>query len=208
METKERILEGAAQLFFAYGIRNVSMDDIAKQIGMSKKTIYQYFTDKDDIVHQFMLLGVNKQVTEMKQVAEISENVIEELHQGMLKTKEMFSKINPLMLFELKKYYPKSWEVFNQCTEGEMQSHLIQTLKKGIKEGVFRSEINVEILAKMRLEQFQLIFDPQVFPPTKFSALEVSLQMFEHFVYGIITLKGLNLLNQYKKQTQQANVIS
>ena len=206
LETKGRIIEGAAQLFFAYGIRNVSMDDIAKHIGMSKKTIYQYFTDKDDLVHQFMEVGVNEQMCEMREVAESSENVVEELHKAMLKTRDMFHQINPLMLFELKKYHPKAWEIFNQCKDGEMKAHLIDTLRKGIKEGVFRSDIDVEVLAKMRVEQSQLIFDPKIFPPTQFNVAEVSVQLFEHFVYGIITLKGLNLLNQYKRQTQQANI--
>jgi AcrR family transcriptional regulator len=204
LETKDRIIEGAAELFFAYGIRNVSMDDLAKQIGMSKKTIYQYFADKDELVYAFMQLGMMEQIKEMKETAEKSENVIEELYLAMIKTREMFSKVNPLMLFELKKYHPKAWELFNQCKEGEMQEHLIKTLRKGIKEGVFRSEINVEVLAKMRLELVQIIFDPKIFPPTQFNFLEVNLQLFEHFIYGIITLKGLNLLNQYKKQNQEA----
>lgn len=182
------------------------MDDIAKQIGMSKKTIYQYFADKDELVYAFMQIGMEEQMREMKAVAEQSENVIEELHLSMIKTREMFSKVNPMMLFELKKYHPKAWELFHQCKEGEIQEHLIKTLQKGIKEGFFRSNIDVEILARMRVELFQIIFDSKVFPPTQFNFLEVNLQLFEHFVYGIITLKGLNLLNQYKKQNQEASV--
>ncbi len=206
METKNRIVEGAGQLFFQYGIRNVSMDDIAREIGMSKKTIYQYFADKDELVYAFMQVGMMEEMKEMREMAEKSENVIEELHLAMVKTREMFSKINPMMIFELKKYHPKAWELFNQCKEGEMREHLIKSLKKGIKDGFFRSNIDVEILAKMRLELVQLIFDSKVYPPTQFNFVEVNLQLFEHFIYGIITLKGLNLLNQYKKQNQEPNV--
>lgn len=193
------------QLFFAYGIRNVSMDDIAKHIGMSKKTIYQYFADKDELVYEFMRVGMNEQITDMQKIAESSENIIEELHKTMLKTKEVFTQMNPLMLFELRKYHPKSWDFFNQCKEGEMKKHLINTMQKGMKEGVFRSNIDVEILARMRLELMQVAFDPKVFPTSQFNFVEVNLQLFEHFIYGIITLKGLTLLNQYKKQTQEAN---
>ncbi len=203
LETKDRILEGAWQLFLTYGIRNVSMDEIAKHIGMSKKTIYQYFSDKDDLVYQLMQIGMNEQTKQMREIAESSENVIEELHRIMVKTKEMFSQMNPLLLFELRKYHPKAWEVFNQCKDGEMKDHIVQTLRKGINQGVFRSNIDVEILARMRMEVVQLVFDAKVFPPTQFNFWEVNEQLFEHFLYGIITLKGLTLLNQYKKQNQE-----
>lgn len=195
-------------MFFAYGIRNVSMDDIAKHIGMSKKTIYQYFADKDELVYEFMQIGMSEQMQEMRAVAENSDNVIEELHKAMLKTRELFSKVNPLMLFELKKYHPKAWELFNHCKEGEMQEHFTKTIQKGIKEGLFRANIDVEILAKMRMELVQMAFDPKVFPSPQFNFLDVNIQIFEHFVYGIITLKGLNLLNQYKKQNHEVNVTS
>jgi AcrR family transcriptional regulator len=206
LETKNRIVGGAGQLFFQYGIRNVSMDDIAKEIGMSKKTIYQYFADKDELVYAFMQMSMMEQMKEMRETAEKSENVIEELHLAMVKTREMFSKVNPIILFELRKYHPKAWELFNQCKEGEMQAHIIKTMQKGIKEGFFRANIDVEILARMRLELIQIIFDTRVFPPTQFNFLEVNLQLFEHFIYGIITLKGLNLLNQYKKQNSDTNI--
>jgi AcrR family transcriptional regulator len=179
------------------------MDEIAKHIGMSKKTIYQYFSDKDDLVYQLMQIGMNEQTKQMREIAESSENVIEELHRIMVKTKEMFSQMNPLLLFELRKYHPKAWEVFNQCKDGEMKDHIIQTLRKGINQGVFRSNIDVEILARMRMEVVQLVFDAKVFPPTQFNFWEVNEQLFEHFLYGIITLKGLTLLNQYKKQNQE-----
>ena len=206
METKDRIIAGATSLFFNYGIRNVSMDDIAKHIGMSKKTIYQCFADKDELVYEFMRVRMSEQMAEMQTIADSSENVIEELHKAMLKTREVFSKMNPLMLFELRKYHPKAWEFFNNCKEGEMKKHIIKTMQKGIKEGVFRSNIDVEILARMRLELVQIALDPNVFPTTHFNFVEVNLQLFEHFVYGVITLKGLTLLNQYKRQNQEANV--
>jgi AcrR family transcriptional regulator len=208
LETKDRILAGAAHLFFAYGIRNVSMDDIAKHIGMSKKTIYQYFADKEELVYEFMQVGMVEQMREMRETAANSDNVIEELYLAMVKTREMFSKVNPLLLFELKKYHPKAWELFNHCKEGEMQEHIIKTMQKGMKEGVFRANIDVEILSRMRLELVQMALDPKVFPSPQFNFLEVNLQLFEHFIYGIITLKGLNLLNLYKKQNNEANVTS
>jgi TetR/AcrR family transcriptional regulator, cholesterol catabolism regulator len=208
LETKDRIVGEATTLFFAYGIRNVSMDDIAKHIGMSKRTIYQYFADKDELVYAFMQVGMQEQMKEMRETAEKSENVIEELHLAMVKTRELFSKVNPMMLFELRKYHPKAWDFFNQCKEGEMQEHLIKTMQKGIREGVFRANIDVEILAKMRLELVQVALDPKTFPSPQFNFVEVNLQLFEHFVYGIITLKGLNLLNQYKKQNNEANITS
>lgn len=208
METKDRIIGGAAALFFAYGIRSVSMDDIAKHIGMSKKTIYQYFADKDELVYAFMQVGMQEQMMDMKKIAESSENVIEELHRAMAKTREVFSQVNPLMLFELRKYHPKAWEFFNQCKEGDMKEHFVKTMQKGIKEGVFRANIDVEILVRMRLELVQVALDPKIFPSPQFNFVEVNLQLFEHFVYGIITLKGLNLLNQYKKQNNEANVTS
>src|SRR3954466_12358088 len=95
METKDRVLQGAEELFFRYGIKSVTMDDIAKHLAISKKTIYQFFEDKNEMVETLMAQSLKKDECEFKQIQRESENVIVEVFNMMKHMGNMFSKVNP-----------------------------------------------------------------------------------------------------------------
>lgn len=199
MELKERILQEADQLFHAYGIRSVSMDDIARKVGISKKTIYQYYADKDDLVSVMVHRMLSQDMRAFETIAAQAKDAVEEMLMGAEQVKKMIRTVNPVVVFDLQKYHPKAWSVYKKFKEEYFLGALIRLLQRGVDEGYFRKEINIEVLAKMRVEQVQLGFDPTLFPFDKYNVMEVQWTFFDHFIHGIVTLKGYSKLIQYRQ---------
>lgn len=198
-DIKRKILKGAENLFMKYGVRSISMDDIARHLSVSKKTLYQHFADKEDIVTitcQSHIEGVSKEFEEIKNS---SKNAIDELAKISLCLKQNSEEMNPSLLFDLQKYHPKAWGVWLNHKNKFIRESVVRNLKQGIEEGYFRPEINMEVIATMRLELVQLAFDDQIFPPSQFKLSEVQVQIFDHFVYGLVTEKGRKLYQKYKE---------
>jgi AcrR family transcriptional regulator len=203
METKDRVLQGAEELFFKYGIKSVTMDDIAKHLSISKKTIYQFYSDKNEIVDTLMKLKLADDKIAIQQIHTESENVITEVFGLMKHMSQMFSKMNPNLFYDLQKYHPDSWKLFNQFKEDCIESMVETAIKNGVKDGLVRADINTKIIARLRMEEIQLGFNAQVFPPDKFKIVDVQLELLDHFLHGICTLKGHKLINKYKQVTEE-----
>lgn len=199
-DIKDRILRGAQELFVKYGIRSVSMDDIARHLSVSKKTLYQYFADKDEIVNLVAEFHLNQDRLQYDSLRSSAENAIDELVKISSCVKRDMQKMNPSLLFDMQKYHPRAWSAWLAHKQQHIGQSIIRNLKQGITEGYFRPEINTGILAAARLELIQLTFDDQVFPAEKYNLAEVNLQLFEHFVYGVLTEKGRKVYEKYKQQ--------
>ena len=193
------ILEGASQLFMRYGVKSITMDEIARHLSISKKTIYQHFTDKEELVETFAHVAMYRQQTDLLQLEQKFPNILEGiLHMSEFVRTEVCS-INPGLLFDLKKYFPKAWKVFLDHKRYFLKDHIIRVIRKGIEQGFFRSDINLEIIARMRIEQVELSFNPDVFPPAEFNIRDVHIQLFQHFLLGICTPLGYEEFNKIIK---------
>ncbi|MBI4947754.1 MAG: TetR/AcrR family transcriptional regulator [Bacteroidetes bacterium] len=199
MPTKEHILKSADDLFFRYGVKSVTMDHIASHLGMSKKTIYHFFKDKDELMNVFAQSFVNRNIGAFEHVCKSSHNAIDEIFCVMKQLRAMMLQMNPKLFFELQKYYPKAWQQFRDFREKHVAEMIQKNLEKGIKQGLYRSDINIIVLAKLRLEEIEMAMNPSIFPMNKFNITQVQLALFEHFLYGICTLKGHKLVNKHKQ---------
>jgi TetR/AcrR family transcriptional regulator, cholesterol catabolism regulator len=206
-DIKDRILKGATELFMRYGIRSVSMDDVARHLSMSKKTLYHYFADKDEIVTMVATFHMEKDREQFETFHLSAANAIDELVKISSCLKKDFQKMNPTLLFDMQKYHAAAWGAWLSHKQKYIKESIIRNLKQGVAEGFFRSEINHEVLAIVRLETIQATFDGQVFPPANFNLAEVHIQLFEHFVYGILTDKGRKVYEKYKLQSNNPELI-
>ncbi|WP_426667201.1 TetR/AcrR family transcriptional regulator [Mucilaginibacter sp. McL0603] len=198
MSQIERIILGAEELFLTAGIKSITMDDVAKHLGMSKKTIYQFFKDKNELVVALVNKKLKEDEDQMSAIMNQSSNVIEEMINMMKCSEEIFSRINPIVIHDLQKYHPDAWKQFQNFKSGVLVHTLEELLTKGIKQGYIRPEIDVKIIAMMRVAQVEMGFNATVFPVAEFNTWKVQQQFMEHFNYGICTLKGYKLLNEYK----------
>lgn len=199
MEVKDKIIHTAESLFLQYGIRSVTMDDIAKELGISKKTIYQYFSDKEEIVCNVTEDHLSKEKAEIKSIVYGSDNAIEVLRGISRCMRRNIQNMNPSLLFDLKKYYHKAWKIYENFKHGELVRMMEETLERGVKEGLFRPEINPSVLAIARMEQAQLGMDPQIFPREQFDFIDVQYQLVNMFIYGILSEKGRAVMEEYEK---------
>lgn len=206
-DIKERILTGAEELFLKYSVRSVSMDDIARHLSVSKKTIYQYFADKDEIVTMVAAYHMEKDKLIFENFRAKAKNAVDELVRISLCLKNDLQKLNPSLLYDLQKYHIKAWNVWIDYKQNHVRESIIRNLKQGIEEGYFRANINVDILGNARLELIQLTFDDRVFPPSKYNLAEVNQQIFEQFIYGILTDKGRKVYEKYKHEPFNSELI-
>jgi TetR/AcrR family transcriptional regulator, cholesterol catabolism regulator len=203
MKNKEKILTGAKELFYKYGIKNITMDEIARHLAISKKTIYFAFPDKDNLVNSLMLRDLKANHKEFDEIFEKSENVVDEVFTIMKKMTEIFSNCNPVMYYDLQKFYPQTWKLFTDFREKFILSHVERSIESGKKDGLVRLDANTKILAHLRMEEIAMALSGTTFPQDKFNMLDVQLMLAEHFLYGICTLKGHKLINKYKEINEE-----
>jgi TetR/AcrR family transcriptional regulator, cholesterol catabolism regulator len=202
MENEERIITKSHELFMRYGIRSVSMDDIAYHLGISKKTIYQSFADKEALVEAVLNIEIQRNHCECEAHKNLKENAIHEMFLSLDAMQEMFKQLNPSIIHDLQKYHPNSFQKLNKH-KGEFFYAIIRgNLELGITEGLYRSEINTDILAKYHLESVFIPFNTDVFPSNKYNVSSVKKEILENFLYGIATLKGIKKIEYYKSQRQ------
>ncbi|WP_154856422.1 TetR/AcrR family transcriptional regulator [Cyclobacterium xiamenense] len=202
METREKIIQVALEQFFVFGVRAVTMDEIARQAGMSKKTIYEEFASKEDLVTAAFDAALEADECAFYEMMESEEGVIDHLLQMTRYLRERFSKMNPLLLHDVQRFYPKCWKKLEEFKREHAWKGIVQILEEGKQSGDFRSEINSEILAFMRLNQITSFISGNL-PQEKYTLLDYHLQLLDHFIHGILTDQGRN--TYYKKlQTQES----
>lgn len=198
MDVKERILTETKELFFRYGIKSITMDDVAKHLSISKKTIYQFFKDKDELVAIVAKKHMEENEKAIKEIASTAIDPIDEVLKISDHIKQSLQNLGSSVLYDIEKFHPKAWKIFLEHKENCVHCSLVENLQRGIKMGLYRPDLDVEIMSRLRIEEIQMGFNPLLFPTQKFDLRNVQLQFIEHFLYGICTLKGHKLINKYK----------
>lgn len=202
-EIKYRIVSTTHQLLRQYGVRSVSMDDISGELGMSKKTLYQYFKDKNEIVEQVVaeiilhnegLCDTNKQV---------AENAVHEMFMVINMLREMFQNMNPSVMFDLQKYHPKAYKIIAEHKSQYLFKSVKENLQAGIKQNLYRKDIDIDILARYRIDTMFLPFNIEFQKSTHKNMMDCQVQIILNFLYGLVTLKGYEVAETYRMQFQE-----
>ena len=200
MEVKDRILAKAADLFMRYGIKSITMDEIATSLGISKKTIYQFFTDKDDLVFAVIGQEINENEMECVQFRETAENAVHEIFLAVEDLDELLRSTNPLVLYDLEKHHPRAFQKIKDFKYQFLHQATVENLRRGIEEGLYRDDLNKDIAAKSRIEAAFLVFNPDLFPHSKYSMSEVNFELAILFLHGVVTEKGKPLIEKYTNE--------
>ncbi len=198
MTTQERIIEHSAKLFFRYGIKSITMDDIAKDLGISKKTIYQHFTDKDEVVFQVFSKELEKDKCSYLSLQSTEGNIIDKMVQAIEMFKKTSSEMHPSLIHDLRKYHPRAWALHTEYKHDFIFEAFKKDLQQGVEEGLFRADIHIDILARFHLGSMEISFDHQLFPPGMYNIFTVQLILIDHFIRGILSEKGLSIYLAYK----------
>lgn len=198
-EFGRRIAEVGFSLFRQYGVRAITLDEIALQLGISKKTIYEYFTGKDELVTEILRQRIG-QVQEMFNRLSVEARDAIEANLLMCQFLDgLFRNMNPVVVVDLQKYHPDAFKIYQDHMFGFVINSMRRNLARGVEEGLYRPEADQEIMARYRVESSNMCFKPGVFPKDHFEMSRVQRQLLEHFLFGIATEKGYRLLMEYKK---------
>jgi len=203
MSIKERIVAKASEMFFKYGIRSITMNDVAKELGISKKTIYQHFEDKDELVYQIMKAQMEKDQCEWFNINENTENEIEKIIMAMDLIRKSMVDLNSSIVFDIKKYYPRAWEVLESHKKDFVIPEVTKDLQNGIKQGLFREDLNIDLMARYRFGQALLGFDQSIFPNELFNVVEIQTTLLDNYLRGILTDKGYSIYNTIKHDNEK-----
>lgn len=197
MEIKNRIITEARQLFVKYGIRSITMDMIAEHLGISKRTIYENFKDKNELLKSCINAAMADQRKMNEEIIRSSSNIIDAIFVFIKNSINTLKRINPAFFYDIQKYYPAIWRKTIHKNDERNFNRIVSLLNKGISEGLFREDINVEIIARLILEQFKLLSNQEIFPEDKYSMIDIFENIVINFVRGIVTVNGLELIDTY-----------
>ncbi len=195
MSDKEvQILEQVEQLFMKCGVKSLTMDDVARHLTISKKTLYQFVANKNDLVCKSIERHFQRDKEVMQEICSKAENAIEEIFLISKHVGEHLKGIHPSVLFDLQKYYPEAWKLFDQYKQGYVYNCMATNMERGIKEGYFRENLNIPIVARIYVGRIDLLFDQLLFPRSQFEISDVYLELIRYHVRGITSKKGTEYL--------------
>lgn len=210
-QLKIRIAEEARKQFQSYGLKRVTMSDIAEQLGISKKTLYNVFSNKKELIEFSLAYHMEEDSNFIEGVGALDKDGVFKLAKIFTFFYERMRAINPSVFMDMKKFYPEVWEKYECHKEGCFHDTLIKVIKQGCSEGYFYQDIDVEMLVIMRMWQAEVAFDSSIFPHDRFPLVKLQLEFFKHFIRGISSPEGVKLLDHYleefiKNGTQSTNL--
>lgn len=196
LEQVHQMLHRVRDLFFRYGIKSMTMDDIAQQLGMSKKTIYAHFPDKKSLLQALMSDFLNNHHQEMVEAKSQSENAIDEMFRNAALGIQRMDRITPSFLFDLRKYHGEIWNQFEQFRASALFAGITANIHRGMDEGLFRRDLDVDVVAHMHMEHLNLIVDPGHFAELNKPMRTVMYTIMVTFTRGLATPEGMRVLDQ------------
>lgn len=187
-----------------YGIKSITMDDVARELGISKKTLYQYVTDKDDLVGKFVDNEIELRQEEIFKCFGIGFNAIEELFEISIFMNRLIREQNPATEYDLKKYYPQHYQKTLKARREGIYEYIHLNLKKGIKEGLYRKEMNKDIVAKLLLSRTEDSNINELFTKEEFASIKLFAELLTYHIRGIATEKGIVVLEKKIKELETA----
>jgi len=196
IDSKEnKILLEATKVFMQYGIKSVNMDDLARHLSISKKTLYQFFTDKEDIVRKAVASHCMREDQDVQSICHKGLNAIDEMLEIMQFVLGILKNIHPSVQFDLQKYHPDVYRAMKENRDRAVFDCMMQNTKKGQREGYYRKDFNAEVINKVYIGRMDLIFDQSMFPVEQFTLTSLYKEMFSYHIRGIASEKGLEFLD-------------
>ena len=188
------IKDEARMLLLRYGIKSMTMDDVSKELRVSKKTLYRFVRNKEDLVKQVMELECTRHRKKVDSVQSGTSDAIRECFEFGTFIIDVLRDIDPSIHYDLEKYYPEAWKVFLDFKNGDIVGYVRNNLERGIEEGLYRDDFDPEVIARVYTYRIDAVFNGELFPPEQFSFTQVYKEMFFYHMLGIVSEKGRRLL--------------
>lgn len=200
METAETISQKVDELFLKYGLRSVTMDDIATELGIGKNTIYKFFESKEELVQNFVEKAIKENEDGCKALADKANDPVIELFFKMVCAQRLYVILNHTILNELEKNHHKAYLAVKRYKDGFIFQAIKTSIELGIKQHLYLDDFNPDAMSRFFLESLVLISDKSIFDETTFNTTDLPEEIFGHLIGGIATSTGTDLVNHYKNQ--------
>jgi TetR/AcrR family transcriptional regulator, cholesterol catabolism regulator len=198
-EELKQILAKVRELYMRYGIKSITMDDVAAHLGMSKKTLYKHVSDKDDLVGKIVDQEIEIQQSDTTCIFSKDLNAIEELLMVSKMVNHKLKQVNPATEFDLKKYYPNHFERLVKARRERMHQNVVANIIKGKREGFYREDLNEDIIGKMQVSRIESMLANEVFTIDEFTSPKFFQEIFIYHIRGIANQKGIDFLENKLK---------
>lgn len=193
-EQQEKWLKRAEDLFMRYGIKSITMDDVARELGISKKTLYQFVDNKDDLVNKVLERHIGEEKASCDQLYHTAGNAIEEMFLVMETNSQQLQQMKANIIHDLQKYHREGWEKIQEFQRSFLYNLVRANLERGVQEGIYRKDIDIDIVAKLHITMSFQLFDEDLFPQLTYAKETVFREYLLHYLYGIVSEKGLQML--------------
>jgi len=200
METAETISQKVDELFLKYGLRSVTMDGIATELGIGKNTIYKFFESKEELVQNFVEKAIKENEDSCKALAGKGNDPVIELFFKMVCAQRLYLILNHNILNELEKNHHKAYLAVKQYKDGFIFQAIKTSIELGIKQHLYLDDFNPDVMSRFFLESLALISDKRIFAATTYNTTDLPEEIFGHLIGGIATSTGSDLVNHYKNQ--------
>jgi len=201
MDLRERIIENASALFFQRGVKSMTMSDIANELGISKRTLYEVFHDKEDLLENCINRHIEKADEAVQELAGNSEDVIDAIMRIYARSLDEMRMINTSAMYDLKKYHSRLYKKVDQ-NQKDSASVFLPLLEKGVKQGLIRDDINFEIILWLVKSQFKAVIDDDYFPKDKYLMNDFIKAIILNFMRGIATPTGVKKVDDIVEKLQ------
>lgn len=192
----ENILKKVGELYQKYGIKSVTMDDVARELGISKKTLYLYVENKNDLVSKVLDYILEQGNCDIKELTDKEHNAVEELIEVGIHIIKSIKNYNPSTEYDLKKYYPELYTKMQNVRQEKMYTAIVNNIKKGKEEGLFRANLDDEIIAKMQTSRFMNMGSDEFMNAEEMLKPQYILELFIYHIRGIANKKGIEVLEK------------
>ena len=200
MDTEHKMSSAIEQLFMRYGIKSVTMDDISRKLGISKKTLYKYVDSKADLIHKVMHKHIEEELREMEVIRTNAKDAIDEMLRLSKYVTQMLREMSPTTIYDLHKYYRKSWDMVEALHQKHIYNFIKTNLEQGIEQGLYRTNFDPDIIAKFYVAKTMLVVDQDVFPLRNYNKEQLFQSFIEYHIHGVASAKGLKKLTQYRSK--------
>jgi AcrR family transcriptional regulator len=166
------------------------MDDISNDMGISKKTLYQLIATKEQLVDEAITDFITKEESVISHLKETSTDALHEMTQVAQHIVEIFGQIRPILINDLQKYYKKTWNKVRQMQNAFVKDQIRENIKRGIKEGVYRKDIDPDIISSLYVEKSWALTNNTVFSPSEYDRDKLVKQHMLYHIHGILSELG------------------
>lgn len=191
------LLEKSSALFKKFGVKALTLDAVARQLGMSKKTIYQLVANKSELVKLSMKFYLQHEREHLESIIKPSKNSVEELIEIVSYFYHQVHEFNVATLIDLQKYYPETWDMYTEYRYHYVLGKIVANLENGVAQGVYRKDLDTDIVARIYIGSFELLSNQDMFPSQKYVFVDTYREYLKYHLRGIASVKGLKLIEQH-----------